>query len=90
MRQKKLFRAPRKRKGVKFEPRFATKDCPRCENILSHSFIEEGHRVKLPSSRCEHKGRAYIINGFLQMILCRCCVNRMRKRAPGVSLKDAV
>lgn len=71
-------------------PRPATKVCGRCENLKGHTMVEEGRRVRLPASQCQHKGRGYLINGFLYMTLCVCCVNRMRKSAPNVHLKEAV
>lgn len=73
-----------------FRPRPATKSCGICENLIGHSVIEDGRRVRLPATRCEHKGRGYMLNGFLYMRLCACCVNGMRKRAPGMSVKEAV
>lgn len=88
-RQKKLFRARRKSSVREQRFRPATKGCARCENMLAHTFIEEGRRVKLPPSRCEHRGRGYLINGHLYMVLCICCVKSMMKRAPGIMVKEA-
>jgi hypothetical protein len=88
--QRKLFRARRKSTGREIRLRPATKACGRCENMIGHSYVVEGKRVRLPTTQCEHKGRGYVINGFLYMTICVCCVRRLKKRAPNVSLKEAV
>ena len=31
--------------------------------------------------QCKHKGRPYRINGLLTMVLCICCVTRIRRKA---------
>jgi hypothetical protein len=87
-RQRKLFRARRKSKGHEVRLRPATKVCGRCENLLGHSVVEEGRRKRLPATQCQHKGRGYLLNGFLYMTLCVCCLRRMKKRTPTMTVKE--
>jgi hypothetical protein len=72
-------RAPRKLKP-------ATKDCGVCENMLNRRIrlddgMGNGSYANLPPVRCTHRGRQYKLNGLLTMVLCICCINKLRKKA---------
>lgn len=87
-RQKVLFRKPRKSRAKEAGLRPATKFCSRCENLLGHSKIENGKRVRLPSTQCEHKGRMYLLNGFIKIRLCVCCISLLRRKSPGTIFRE--
>lgn len=89
--QVNLFRLRKSRKR-EFKPRPATKHCAQCDNMLNRYHIEPqtGERWFIGSLRCVHKGRMYLINGIAKMTLCVCCLNRLRKKTPGVVVKEVI